>query len=129
MPLEDFTEQFNTPIPEELQSSFERWVAFKDIERARQGRGSVLLDKGDYDIQGFFLADLRGDEGIFDEATGHGTDLFKKPNHPTFSNESKYHLLSGYEGGRWENDKFNPSVDNLRLSRGFFKTSGTFNEE
>ncbi len=43
------------------------------------------LDSGvDYDHRGFFNAnETRG-------ANGHGTDKFKKPNHPTFSNESQY---------------------------------------
>ncbi len=43
------------------------------------------LDSGvDYDHRGFFDAnETRG-------ANGHGTDKFKKPNHPTFSDESQY---------------------------------------
>ncbi len=118
----NFTKEFNTPIPPELEGFFERWVALKDLERKQQGRGSILLDKGDYDIQGFFLAELQGVKGIFDPKTGHGTDLFKKPNHPTFSNESIYHVISGYEGGVWDKDKFNPSADNIKLGHGFFKT-------
>lgn len=112
---EDFTEDFNTFIPEELQPAFERWVALKDAERAKQGRGSILQDKADYDIQGFFLAEMKGEEVIFDEATGHGTDFFKKPNHPTFSTDSRYHGISGFRGGTFKGNSFSPSEDNIKL--------------
>ncbi len=117
MPI-DFTDDFNTPIPEEVEPLFERWIALKDAERKAQGRGGVLRDKADYDIQGFFLAEAKGQEGIFDETTGHGTDEFKKPNHPTFSTDSRYHGISGFRGGTFKGNSFSPSEDNIRLFGG-----------
>jgi hypothetical protein len=46
----------------------------------------------------------------------HFPDTYKKPNHPTFSDESKYHG-GKYEGGHWgfENgkDTFTPGRTNL----------------
>jgi hypothetical protein len=32
----------------------------------------------------------------------HYPDTYKRPNHPTFSNESMYHGQGGAEGGQWE---------------------------
>ena len=56
----------------------------------------------DYDLRGFYKSG-----GKFAE-NGHGADVFKKPNHPTFSNQSKYHGASDekgtkYIGGEWGN--------------------------
>jgi len=34
----------------------------------------------------------------------HGVDTWKKPNHPTFSNQSKYHGVDGFYGGNWNPD-------------------------
>lgn len=47
------------------------------------------------------------------------TDRYKKPNHPTFSNESKYHGVNGWEGGIWEQNgsrwRFHAGKGNLIL--------------
>jgi len=43
---------------------------------------------------------------------GHGSDLGKLPNHPTFSNQSAYStagLGQKYEGGSWDGNTFTPS--------------------
>ncbi len=45
---------------------------------------------------------------------GHTTDKFKKPNHPTFSDESQYSGQNGNVGGHWGDDgTFTPSNTNL----------------
>jgi hypothetical protein len=36
----------------------------------------------------------------------HWTDYGKKPNHPTFSNQSKYNGSDNMKGGTWDKDKF-----------------------
>lgn len=57
------------------------------------------MDSGmDYDLRGAFLAGLRPD------ATGHWPDTFKKPNHPTFSVESRYASSSPERAGSWADD-------------------------
>lgn len=57
---------------------------------------------GDYDLRGAFKAGLRPDP-----KTGHWPDTFKKPNHPTFSNESQYARgEDAINAGRWEGGKF-----------------------
>ena len=39
----------------------------------------------------------------------HWGDIGKKPNHPTFSNESKYHNVDGNIGGSWDGENFIPA--------------------
>ena len=54
------------------------------------------------------------------DARGHLPDTYKKPNHPTFSNESIYSGVDGYVGGTWSRmgnrDVFSPNMSNV-LSR------------
>lgn len=60
----------------------------------------------DYDLRGAFKAGL-----VPDPKTGHWSDRFKKPNHPTFSNESQYYKEAPEKAGRWtgaKHDKFVP---------------------
>jgi hypothetical protein len=98
-PLLDFTQQYNTPLPAKQQAAYEAW--------ARQNGQDPVKGRYDYDLQGAFAADS-GKSG-----SGHFTDQFKKPNHPTFSDESQYHGVDGYEGGKWTDAGYQPSVTNL----------------
>jgi len=87
-----YTDRFNTPLTEEEQKEFDNWVA---QESKRRGR-NILMDKGAYDVQGFWKS---GDYTRMKD--GHGFDTWKKPNHPTFSNQSIYHGVDGFYGGNW----------------------------
>lgn len=61
------------------------------------------LDSGeDYDLRGAFKAGVKPDNN------GHWPDTFKKPNHPTFSTESKYAKDRPELAGKWENGKYIP---------------------
>lgn len=46
---------------------------------------------------------------MYNKNNGHFTDVGKRPNHPTFSNESKY-SNSKTPGGTWNGDTFVPSM-------------------
>lgn len=98
---------YDTPIPPGMRSAYEAWLR---RESAKQRR-DVSRDIEDYDVQGFFLGKETTDE------RGHGSDRYKKPNHPTFSTESQYHGQGGNTGGRWEQrdgrTAFVPSATNL----------------
>jgi hypothetical protein len=97
-----YTDRFNTELNKQEQKEFDEWVA---KESKRRGR-NILMDKGAYDVQGFWKS---GDYKNRDE-DGHGTDTWKKPNHPTFSNQSKYHGVDGFYGGNWTSqDGYQPS--------------------
>lgn len=60
-----------------------------------------LQNESDYDLRGFYKK--YGDNAVEEEQ--HLTDEFKKPNHPTFSKESKYYK-KGMWAGEWD-DKGN----------------------
>jgi len=91
--------EFDTPLNKEEQESYAR----------KYGPDANL----DYDMQGFhkYSPDFTPGSGQ------HFPDTYKKPNHPTFSNESIY---SGgeHEGGQWEKNpngayQFTPGRTNL----------------
>jgi hypothetical protein len=69
-------------------------------------------DSQDYDLRGAFAQS----GGALRPGGGHLTDQFKKPNHPTFSNESQYSTPE-YPGGAWAQVgnqwSFTPSQTNL----------------
>jgi hypothetical protein len=65
-------------------------------ESLDKGR-DITRDEGTYDVRGAWVE--KGQSGtLFPK--GHGTDKYKKPNHPTFSNESKYATKKN-PGGSW----------------------------
>jgi len=94
----DYTNKYNTKLTPEQEAQF-----LKTYPNAR--------DNFDYDMRGAWLA------GANKAANGHYPDTYKKPNHPTFSTESKYNGVDGYNGGQWQpNGKFwnyIPSQTNL----------------
>ena len=70
-----FDANFNTKLTPAEENSFKAWKA----KYAPKDSGE------DYDLRGAFKAGLKPDP-----KTGHWPDTFKKPNEPTFSNESIY---------------------------------------
>jgi len=65
----------------------------------------------DYDMRGYFYGNTMGTvekpELNPADMQPHFVDTYKLPNHPTFSNESKYYR-QGMKAGRWEGDNFVP---------------------
>lgn len=80
--------QFNTPLTPDEQQQFQAWGA--------QQPKNPQAEMQDYDLQGWWKANPGQNLG-----DGHLTDQWKKPNHPTFSDQSIYHGVDGNEGGRW----------------------------
>lgn len=107
----DMTDVYNTHLSEADEKKFQKWVK---AESKKQGR-DVSLDLGNYDLRGFWKSRSKRDE------RGHGSDRYKKPNHPTFSDESKYHDVDGHHGGRWmkrgEQNVFVPGSSNRKYWR------------
>ena len=68
------------------------------------GGRDLNADKVDYDINGAFRA------GLLDNVQNgvHLPDTYKKPNHMTFSTESKYSSPEQF-GGTWEGNIYTPS--------------------
>lgn len=80
----DMSGQFNTQLPPDEEAAFQAWLS-------RSGRAGDLYN---YDLRGAWKANARA------AANGHLPDTWKKPNHPTFSNESIY-STNNDPGGRW----------------------------
>lgn len=85
--------EFETKLTPDEETNFQAWKT----KYAPNDSGA------DYDLRGAFKAGLTPDA-----ATGHWPDTFKKPNHPTFSNESQYAKDMPDKAGHWEGDKFIP---------------------
>lgn len=83
----NLTDQFNTKLSPEDEAKFQQWAQ-------QTGRTKDLYD---YDMRGWWR------ENGQEDSRGHFTDQFKKPNHPTFSNESQYSTKEN-PGGVWSTD-------------------------
>lgn len=82
---------FDTPLDRLQERQFQDWRA------QHVSAGNIHpMDLGqDYDMRGAFKAGVKPDN------TKHWPDTYKKPNHPTFSNESIYSSLVGTTPGVW----------------------------
>ncbi len=89
----------------DLSMNYKDWLAYKSNLEKRD----VSQDEQDYDLPKYFESlNQTPVEG------GHLPDTFKKPNHPTFSDQSMYHSPI-QPGGSWsEEGKFQPSSTNLK---------------
>ena len=71
---------FDTKLSPPEEAAFRKWKA----------RYAPKDSGGDYDLRGAFKAGLTPAGAEAGADAGHWPDTFKKPNHPTFSNESIY---------------------------------------
>ena len=97
---EEYQQRYNTELSPEEEAKYKAWVESQSKTQKRD----ISKDEIDYDLRGDWKAGAERDE------RGHGGDTFKKPNHPTFSEHSKYHALPDDEGeahvgGKWVKDK------------------------
>lgn len=110
----DMTNRYNTPLSPQEEAAYQAWGAQQAAQRP-DGRNPAK-DTIDYDMRGFWKSG-----GTF-AANGHAGDVFKKPNHPTFSTYSKYNGVDGYQGGTWGGGQggqpwtFTPSQTNLQMN-------------
>jgi hypothetical protein len=84
---------YTTKLSKEEESKFLDWK-----------RLNAPNDSGyDYDLRGAYQA------GLSPAENGHWPDTFKKPNHPTFSEESIYSQRDpSLPAGRWDGETFLP---------------------
>lgn len=82
---QDYTYKFNTKLSPQEEAQFQQWAT----------QNNKTKDSFDYDIRGAWK------EGVAGTGGDHSPDTYKKPNHPTFSNQSKYHGAEGKTGGEW----------------------------
>lgn len=97
-----------------MEQVYQMWVASNLIPFADQ----------DYDMRGFYQNALANDPKSLVRTNGqHYTDQFKKPSHPTFSQESAYSTPET-PGGQWAELPdgkwtFRPTVHNMENMGGF----------
>lgn len=70
------------------------------LERLKRTGRDISGDAQDYDLQGMYADG--GAPALAGLQRGHGVDTYKKPNHPTFSQESKYSTPERPGGAWWE---------------------------
>ena len=99
----DYSNKFNTQLTPNEELLFLEWAK----------QNNRLNDVYDYDLRGAYRELMSG--AMKEAANGHLGDKYKKPNHPTFSNQSIYHDLRNV-GGHWTKfcnvDVFVPSNSN-----------------
>lgn len=83
----------DTKLSPAKEQEFQAWKA----EYAPKDSGR------DYDLRGAFLKGYTPDA-----KSGHFPDEFKKPNHPTFSDQSKFAKDYPNLAGKWEGEKYIP---------------------
>lgn len=98
----DMSGVYNTPLSSDEEAAFQQWAK----------ANPRLASTYDYDARGFW----KSGAGVADN--GHGSDMWKKPNHPTFSTGSKYSGIDGFLGGSWNeagpSATFTPSQTNIQ---------------
>lgn len=100
----DYSDKHNTKLSDDDEAKYQKWAKANKREK----------DTYDYDMRGAWK-----ENGGKQSDNGHFPDTYKKPNHPTFSDESKYHGTDGNEGGKWskngDRDIFTPGKTNKAL--------------
>jgi hypothetical protein len=92
---------YETKLTEDEEKSFKAWK-----------KQNAPNDSGeDYDFRGAFKA------GLNPADNGHWPDAFKKPNHPTFSNESIYAKDAPEEAGSWDGETYIPPKKGKKMDR------------
>lgn len=110
---------FNTKLSPKDEAEFQVWMRSAKADYGTDLEG----DLNAYDLRGFWKAGGHKDKA-FARREGHAPDTFKKPNHPTFSDESIYHGADGplgrkLVGGKWlSENEFRPSREMLRSTHG-----------
>jgi len=108
----DFSSRYNTALSPTDEARYQAWG---QAQAAQNGGRNPAADVYDYDMRGFWQS------GQSFADNGHAGDAFKKPNHPTFSDQSRYHGVDGHQGGSWGGGKdgqpwtFAPGPSNMQM--------------
>jgi hypothetical protein len=93
---------FDTALSPQEETAFAAWK-----------QKNAPNDSGqDYDLRGAFKAGLTPDP-----QTGHWPDTFKKPNHPTFSDQSQYAKFAPAQAGHWNGENYEPGAARQSLAQ------------
>lgn len=86
---QDMTGAFNTPLTASEEALFVAWAIYNNRMR----------DLYNYDLRGAWKELNSGSMSA--DARGHLGDKYKKPNHPTFSDQSQYAKDAPERAGSW----------------------------
>ena len=106
---------FNSKLSPQGEKQFQQWIQ----QQSQQSGRDMANDLYDYDLRGW-----ASQNDFKTNKNPHFEDSFKKPNHPTFSDQSIYHgsadPVSGetYFGGKWTDGGFQPSKEQLQSEIG-----------
>ena len=93
----DYTQRYNTVLSPQQEQAYQNWITQQTVSAILRGQNrNYANDTYDYDLRGWF-----NKNGPQDLTGAHLTDQFKKPNHPTFSDQSQYSGVDGMQGGKW----------------------------
>lgn len=116
---EDYSDKFNTVLAPDEEEKYQAWATENHREK----------DVYDYDLRGAWKELQSGT--MSEDERGHLGDKYKKPNHPTFSDQSIYSGQDSVTGGVWSRnaegkDVYTPgrklsSVEADRLRRYFLR--------
>lgn len=95
-PKRKHDQSYNTVLTPEQEVQYRQWVNTLPV---------YLRNDYDYDLRGAWL------DGVEPDEQQHMPDTYKKPWHPTFSEESIYSSPQT-QGGSWNGDTFTPSAFN-----------------
>lgn len=91
--MSEHLSKFDTHLSPREERDFQDWKS----KNAPNDSGE------DYDLRGAYKSGLKKDD-----ESGHWSDKYKKPNHPTFSDQSQYAKDAPDKAGHWEGKKFVP---------------------
>ena len=113
---------FNTSLSPKDEAAFQQWIKAQSEASGRD----MYKDLVNYDMRGAFKDIISGKSS--QDERGHFPDDYKKPNHPTFSDERIYHNTKDpktgekYIGGTWGQedgkDTYTPSAYVLKMQSG-----------
>ena len=95
----EFYNRYNTPLTPEERKGLYQFLMDLSMQEGR----NAYSDLNDYDMAGAYKDGVAKRKKAHPDMSGEGFfyDYFKKPNHPVFSDDSKYHGVDGYYGGHW----------------------------
>jgi len=102
---------YNTKLSSEEEAAFPAWKA----KNAPNDSGA------DYDLRGAFREGLSRDNA----AGEHFPDTYKKPNHPTFSDQSIYAQYAPDKAGTWDGDQYIQPAQASSIADDWFGKEGT----
>lgn len=104
--------KYETTLPLKEEANFMPWLE-SQYKTGNITKGDFDFYKKNnygynYDFRAAYKEGLKSSLNSKDNMQ-HWGDIGKKPNHPTFSNESKYHNVDGNIGGSWDGENFIPA--------------------